>query len=565
LLCAACADSNSPDKDTGKTAPWFTDITDESGLDFEHEAAATEQLHLPAVMGGGAAFFDFDNDGDLDIYLANGDHVLPGSSIPERGRNRLYRREADGRYSDVTSSSGLGDPGYGMGVATGDIDNDGWIDVFISNYGPDRLFHNQGDGSFADITSAAGADVEGWSASAAFCDFDRDGFLDLYITRYVDYFPNKPCTDKSGGRDFCGPKSFRPVHDVVLRNNGPGDDGKITFSDVSETAGIASTRASGLGVVCFDADGDGWQDVYAANDADPNQLWTNLGESAAGGIAFRDDALVRGVAYNLHGQAQAGMGVIGEDLDGNGTFDLFLTHLMNEANTLYSNLGGVAGFRDVSGSSGLGPSSMRYTGFGVVAFDAGFDGDLDLFIANGKVNVSQPEEGSDLSPPWNTLPESNLFFQNGGGGRFTRLEKEAGDLVSGFDISRGVASGDIDGDGDVDLLVSNLLGRARLYRNDTPREGHWLAVRAVDPGLNRDAIGARVRLVIGNRRLNREVAFSYGYLSSHSPWVHFGVGDAGKIDRIEIRWPDGSEEVFPGGAVDRAVVLNRGIGESPDG
>ena len=566
-LGVACTDSQPTGSSRHPAEPaaaaatqWFTDISDEAGLDFVHQASPGDELQLPAISAGGAAFLDYDNDGDLDIYLTNGNHVLPEARIEDGPSNRLYRRGDDGRYSDVTAESGLGDSGYGMGVATGDFDNDGWIDVFVTNYGPDRLYRNQGDGSFADITAAAGAGVDGMSASAAFCDFDHDGFLDLYITRYVDYRPNKPCTGKDGAPDFCGPKSFRPVHDVLLRN----ESGK-TFSDVSEAAGISTTLAAGLGVVCLDADGDGWQDVYVANDAYPNQLWINQGSAAPGTISFRDDSLVLGVAYNLHGQAQAGMGVIADDLDGNGTYDLFLTHLMNEANTFYGNLGGAAGYQDLSGLSGLGPTSMPFTGFGVAAFDAELDGDLDLFIANGKVNVTQAVPGSDYPPPWNTLPEPNLFYLNDGSGRFNRLDEPVRTPVTGHQISRGVASGDIDGDGDVDLLVANLQDRARLYRNDAPRRGHWLAVRAFDPKLRRDALGARVTLVMGEQRTARTVATSFGYLASHSPWVHFGVGEARSIDRIEVRWPDGSDEVFPGTQADRTITLLRGSGEPLDG
>ncbi|MCH7572182.1 MAG: VCBS repeat-containing protein, partial [Planctomycetes bacterium] len=364
FLCfvSGCRDESSPAPAENSRPPqWFTEITTDVGLDFIHETGATGELHLPEIMGGGCAMFDFDHDGDLDIYLITANDTLPEAGIADHPVNRLYRQEADGRFTDVTAESGLGDGGYGMGVAIGDIDNDGHPDVYVTNYGPDRLYRNRGDGTFEDVTEAAGIDVDGWSCSAAFFDYDRDGFLDLYVTRYVDFDPRKRCSDAAGRPDYCSPKVFGPVADVLLHNN--GDPGTPGFTDVSEQAGIASAAAAGLGVVCEDFNQDGWPDVYVANDLYANHLWINQGDGT-----FRDMAVIMGAAYNLHGQPEAGMGVVAADFHGHGQLVWFMTHLPTEINTLYRNLGGDVGFEDVTGSAGLGASSMEYTGFGTAAF-----------------------------------------------------------------------------------------------------------------------------------------------------------------------------------------------------
>lgn len=568
FLCVAAATAGSCDRggdnrsDTTTTSAsvepaqgqWFTEITQGVGLDFVHETGAVGHQHLPEVMGAGAALFDFDNDGDLDIYLTNGNHTLPDGRTVAGPVNRLYRQESDGRFTDVTAESGLGDGGYGMGVAIGDIDNDGDADVYVTNLGPDQLYLNRGDGTFENVTAAAGIENDGWSGSATFFDYDLDGFLDLYVTQYVKFY-GQQCYDSAGRHEYCGPKAYKPAHDVLMHNN--GDLAAPGFTDVSEQAGISSMAAAGLGVVCEDWNDDGWPDVYVANDAYPNNLWINQGDGT-----FVDDALVLGAAYNLHGQSEAGMGVTAGDFDGDQDPDLFVTHLGQESNTLYRNLGPAIGFNDDTGTSGLGAASMAYTGFGTAAFDVELDGDLDLFIVNGRVRRGDLLPNTAVLPPWNIYAEPNLFYLNDGTGRFRSAGPAAASLCEPIEVTRGLAVGDVDSDGDVDLLVSNLQGRARLYRNDAPRQGHWLRVRAVDPRLKRDAIGARVSVWTGDRCVVRTIRRGFSYLSSSDPRAHFGLGNANRVDRILVRWPDGLEERFGAMPTDQAIELLRGTGEA---
>jgi hypothetical protein len=486
-------------------------------------------------MGGGAALFDCDGDGDLDIYLTNG-----GSP------NRLYRQEPGGRFVDATADTGLGDSGYGMGVAIGDVDNDGDPDVYLTNYGPDRLYENRGDGTFVDVTEDAGVRVDGWSSSAVFFDFDRDGYLDLFVARYVRYDARKRCTDSAGRPDYCKPQLFSPTPDVLLHNNGDG-----TFRDVSETAGIRSAVGPGLGVLAEDLDDDGWPDLYVANDGAANHLWIN---THAG--SFREDALLSGAAYNLEGRPEAGMGVVAADLDQDLDLDLYVTHLDGESNTLYRNRGLQRGFDDGSGAAGLATASMADTGFGTAAVDMELDGDLDLVVVNGRVTRGKPQAGATSRPPWNEFAEPNRLLLNRGDGRF----EPAFAWAASPEISRGLAVGDVDSDGDLDLLVSNAHGPARLFRNEAPRVGQWLTVRAVDPGLGRLAIGARISLLAGESRMMRTVGRGGSYLSSSDPRAHFGVPEGSKPRSLEVRWPDGTSESFPVGELNQEITVVRGSG-----
>ncbi len=554
LLITGCREPHGAGTSTGDTPParvWFTEITEEAGVDFRHESGARGQLYMPEIMGGGVALFDADSDSDLDLYFVNQNRMLPSTTRSTSDTNRLYLQQPDGTFADATERSGLGSGGFGMGVAAGDIDNDSDVDVYVTNYGSDALYLNRGDGRFDDATLKAGIDIDGWSTSATFFDFDRDGFLDLFVARYLIWEATKQCSSAAGRRDYCGPTAFPPARDVLLRNDGDG-----TFTDVSASAGIRSAAAAGLGVVADDFDDDGWPDLYVANDGYANNLWINRRDGT-----FTDEGVVLGAAYNLRGVAQAGMGVVAGDFDGDGWPDLFVTNLDFETNTLFRNRGPGRGFNDVTEAVGLGPPSFRRTGFGTVAFDVELDSDLDLFVANGRVTMAEPLPGCTLPLPWAALAEPSLFFLNDGAGRFSLLESEAESLVSGLRVSRGVAVGDLDSDGDLDLVLGHIDGPARVYRNDAPRKGRPLAVRAQEPLLGRDAIGARVSVVAGGRRQVRTITSGFSYLSSSPPVAHFGLPDGAAVLGIEVRWPDGTLEAFPPeeGPV---VLLLRGEGES---
>jgi len=530
--------------------PWFVDITSDSGLLFEHESGATGARHMPEIMGAGAAMFDFDNDGDLDIYLINGAFFFDKPDDARIPRNQLFRQDDGLTFTNVTDESGLGDTGYGMGAAIGDINNDGWLDVYVTNYDADQLYLNKGDGTFANVTESAGINVPGWSCSAAFLDYDRDGFLDLYVTQYVQYRPALKCNDMAGRPDYCGPKSFPPAEDVLLHNNGDG-----TFTDVSKASGIASVAGAGLGVVCADMNGDGWIDMYVANDAYANNLWINQHDGT-----FQDAAAYWGCALNAQGEREAGMGVIAADLDGDLLLDLFVTHLANETNTLYRGDPTKSSMSDFTARSGLGPASAPMTGFGVTARDIDLDGSLDLLIANGRVVRAAPHAGAAQPPPWNVYSEPNLVYHNQGNGQFELVGEAARAITAPIEISRGLCAGDIDHDGRVDVLITNTQGPARLYLNRAPRQGHWLSIRAIDPRLHRDAIGASLLIESAARSWLHTVILNDSYISASDAAVHVGLGNVEKVDRIVVTWPDGLKEAFQVDCVDCDVRLERGEG-----
>ncbi len=548
LSLPGCGRDDAPPTGPAPTRPWFVDVAGELGVDFVHRTGARGDCHFPEVMAGGVALFDADGDGDLDLYFTSGHSGLPGALRAAQPGHRFYRNDGD-RFVDATDRAGLREEGYGMGVAAGDADGDGDVDLYVCNVGPDRLYRNRGDGTFEDATAEARIEVDGWSSSAAFLDADADGDLDVFVARYVRADGSQRCSDPSGRRDYCNPLSYPPEHDVLLRNRGDG-----TFEDATGPAGLAAVPAcAGLGVVCADLDGDGWQDVYVANDSYPNHCWINRGDGT-----FGEDALTLGGAYNSYGKSEAGMGVVAADLDADGALDLFLTHLRGETNTLYRNLGRSGGFRDQTTVAGLGASSVRYTGFGVAAFDLDLDGDLDLALANGRVTRQDPLPGARGGDTWGGYAEPNLLYRNLGAGRFELLEGPEAAVFATVEVSRGLAAGDLDGDGDIDLVVVTADGPARVLRNDAPREGRWLTVRALDGA--RDALGARVAVEVDGTPCVRTVTTSGSYQSSSSPLAHFGLGRGAAPTRVDVRWADGAEEAFDLPGVERLVVVRRGEG-----
>jgi hypothetical protein len=510
---------------------FFQDITKESKLNFTHDPRLGGKYFFPEVMGAGCAFLDFDNDNDLDIYFVNG------------GEDYVFRQDQNGTFTNITNVSGLNDKGYGMGVAVGDIDNDGDVDVFVSNYGPNLLYRNNGNGTFTNVTEKAGINTTGWSTSAVFFDYDRDGFLDLYVARYVQLNPSVVCTDRAGRKDYCGPDAYEAEPHLLFHNKQNG-----TFEDVSTPAGINRLPRKGLGVVSADFNLDSWPDLYVANDREPNNLWINKQNGT-----FQDRALPLGAAVNAMGQSEASMGVAVGDVNQDGRPDLFVTNLRDETNTLYVNKG-VTGFQDNSVASGLGLPSLPLTGFGTGFFDFNHDGNLDVGIVNGRVTRGVLLKKNRPANSWDDYAEPSLLFQNLADGHFRNL----GGITSELQNGRGLAFGDVDNDGDVDLLVNNCGGEARLLRNDLNPKGHWLLIRAVDPTLKRDAYGATITVTVAGKNLTRWVNPAYSYLSSNDPRVHFGLGSATSVEKIQVLWPDGVTETFPSTQPDQILILRKG-------
>ena len=536
--------------------PLFIESTAQTGLAFTHVNGATGQYYIAEQMGSGAALFDYDNDGDLDVFLVQGGALGPGAVAKRADTSRLFRNDltvdAAGRrrlrFTDVTESAGVGWREYGMGVAVGDYDGDGDLDLFLTSFGPEALFRNNGDGTFSDVTVQAGVSDALWSTSAAFCDYDRDGDLDLFVANYLDFTlaDNRVCSDAVGARDYCSPKSYRPVPDRLYRNEGGG-----RFTDVTQVAGIAKAYGAGLGVVAGDYNGDGWLDFYVANDATPSQLWINRRDGT-----FIDEGLISGAAVNAAGNAEGSMGIASGDVDADGDEDLFITNIIGETFVLYEN-DGKGNFEDARTRWGVAQRTGGFTGFGTDWIDYDNDGWLDLFITNGAVNIVEALRGQP-----NPFRMKNQLFRNTGDKRLVETSAEGGPAFERAVVGRGAAFGDIDNDGDIDIVATSNGGPVQLLVNQTAGN-HWVQVRLEQEAGNRFGLGARVAVErTGRPTLFRRVKTDGSYLSASDLRVHFGLGGSPRIDGIVVTWPDGGTERWPATAGDRLLRLRRGEGRS---
>ena len=504
----------------------FVNIAARAGVTYKHENGATPEKYMPETMASGALIFDYNNDGWADLFFING-----GSFVDKRlaasARHRLYRNNGDGKFTDVTESSGIGVSGFGMGACSADYDNDGWVDLYVTAVGPDKMYKNTGKNTFTDVSAASGLGEPLWSTSCAFSDIDNDGDVDLYVARYVDFSVdnNKFCTLFEAVRAYCHPHVYKSVPDVLYRNNGNG-----TFTDITQDAGVTKA-GNGLGVVFSDYDDDGWTDIYVANDSTPNFLYRNKGKGV-----FEEVGLWAGVAVGADGKPLAGMGTDIGDINGDGMLDIFVTNLDGQTHSLYQNLGKGL-FNNVTFLSGVGEATLPYVGFGTAFLDYDNDGDLDLSIANGDVidNIKRLRDSTSYE-------QLNLLLRNDGTGKFTNVGPASG---SGFALkkaSRALATGDLDNDGDLDIVISNVGATADLLQNDGGNRNHSILVRTIGTASNRDGIGTRLKLFIGNKTLRRDVKAGSSYLGQSDLRVHFGLGDAQRADRLEIRWPSGAVE-----------------------
>lgn len=537
LAASGCSEGITPTNEPSAThqpasGPRFSEVATSAGLDFIHVNGASGEYNYPELMHAGCAFVDYDGDGLLDIYLVQSGE-LPVNPDGANAANQLFRNLGNGRFARVTDQARAGDRGYGTGVAAADYDGDGNVDLYITNLGANTLLRNRGDGTFEDLTLKAGVGHPGYGAAAAFVDLDADGDLDLFVVNYLEWSPaiERPCFSRGGLQGYCSPGVYeRPQADVLYRNNGDG-----TFTDISLAAGITGNPGTGLGIVTGDLDGDGREDVYVANDQMPNHLWINQG-----GNRFRDEALVRGVAVNEVGSPEAGMGVFREDLEADGDWDFFVTHLTGETNTFYRGLGGT--WEDATDSLGLGAVSRPFTGFGTGLVDFDGDGWLDIFVANGKVRL-----GDDMQPEYG---EPNQLLRGTPSGKFADWSALAGEAFLIEETSRGAAFGDYDNDGDIDILVANNNGPVRLLRNETERRATTVEVVA---GVGRTSFGTVLVARSGEVTRRAGVQPAWSYASSNDPRLHFQL--PGPTTDLEVRPPGGTPRHYLGVPTEDVLII----------
>jgi hypothetical protein len=532
----------------------FTEITRDAGIDFVHASGMTEAKHFPTAYGSGVAMFDYDGDGLLDLYFATMARLPVGKA--RTGPNRLYRNLGGNRFEEATARSGLGYEGFCHGIVVGDIDNDGDPDVFLCNYGPNVLYLNRGDGTFEDISRAAGIDRPGWSFAGAFLDYDNDGDLDLYVVNYGSWTlpdDDRACYGAPAPfltepppklRVYCSPRMVPPARHTLYRNNGDH-----TFSDVTAAAGLARTDGRGLGVVAADLNDDGLTDLYIANDMCINFTYINCGNGT-----FQDLSESSGAGYGPDGTARAGMGVDAEDLNGDGRAELLVTNFWNEALGLFVNLGDGL-FDDRARRLGLFHDSVMWVGWGCALADFDRDGWPDCFVANGHIDDNLERLGHHTP-----YAEPPLLFRNVQGRQFQLATRDAGAYFDADHLGRGAAQGDIDNDGDIDLVVSHKDGLPALLRNDTRTDNHWIRLTLQGVRSNRDAVGARVELDTGERVLTRQRKGGGSLASAHDPRLLVGTGAASVLRGLTVRWPSGQVDQFRDVTSDRDYLIREGTG-----
>lgn len=542
--------ASSPGRDA-KGPAWFEDVTERSGLRFIHQAGTN--YFMPDQVGSGIALFDYDNDGRLDVYL------VQNGGAGEAGQSRLFHQEADGTFRDVSKGSGLDIAGRGMGAFGGDVNNDGLMDLVVTEYGATRLFQNLGGGKFRDVSREAGLDNPRWAAPASFIDFDRDGRLDLVVGNYVDYDPTHVCHDIQGRQDFCAPKAFADTVTRLWRNvtAKPGEAPK--FEDRTESSGLTRAPGAALGLVCADFDGDAWPDIFCSDDGRPNRLFINRKNGT-----FTEEAAARGLAFNAMGGTAANMGTAFADVDGDGLGDVFVTHLTEEFHGLWKQ--GPRGiFSDSVAAVGLQQQSWRGTGFGAVLGDLNCDGAVDLAFVNGLVRRAIPGHTpvwKGVDPWWARYAQKAQIFANDGTGRFRDISAANPAMCEQAIVGRSLAVGDLNNDGGLDLVACGSGGPALLFRNSVPNRGTWLRVRLVEAQHGgRDAIGAEAVVEAGGKRWWTTLQPATSYLVSNDPTLHFGLGKAQAFERISVLWPDGSRESFAGGPVNQLLTLRKGQGQ----
>ena len=525
----------------------FVDVTREAGIHWKHVDGRSGQKYFMETLGSGAAFFDYDADGDPDLYFVNG-APLPGYVSQEIPTNCLYENNGDGTFTDVTETAGVGDTGYGHGCAVGDYNNDGQLDLYVTNYGTNRLYRNNGDGTFTEVAEFAGVTEPRWSSSCAFADYDRDGNLDLYVVNYIvfDINENPWCGLKEKGiRAYCEPDNFIAQSDTLYRNNGDG-----TFTDVTKTAGIYNTTGKGLGVVWGDYDNDGAADIYVANDSTENFFYRNSGDGT-----FEEIGFMVGVALSEDGVAENGMGTAFGDWNNDGWLDLTVTNYAQQTNTLYHN-DADGFFTDATTTTKTAQITYPYLGWATAFIDYDNDGYQDLFVANGHLHENLAELGQE-----GTYGQRNLLFRNNTNGTFTEVSETLGPGMTLEDVSRGATFADYDLDGDIDIVVTNSNTAPRLLRNDGGNRKNWLQIRLTGTKGSTDAIGARVKVTTGKLTQTREVQSGDGYLSQRDLTLHFGIGDYEQADSIEVQWQSGTKQLIKSVTANQMLSLEENRNE----